>query len=1017
MTPQQFIDKWQASKLSERSACHEHFLDLCKLLGQPTPAESDPDGAWYTFERGVHKLEGEQGWADVWMENHFAWEYKGKHKDLTAAYKQLLQYREDLGNPPLLVVCDMNRFEVHTNFTRTAKKVYAFDLAGLAEPANLDVLRKAFTAPDELRPGQTAEAVTEQASEIIGQIADGMRVRNIDAHRAAHFLMKIMFSMFAEDIVLLKNKPLKQIFESAAKPGVANAADKLSKLLKNLFEAMAAGGTFGADDVLHFNGGLFADADVIDLRVDEIQKLAVVNTLDWSNVEPSVFGTLFERILDPAKRSQIGAHYTSRDDILLLLEPVMMQPLRREWAEVKGKCESLVPKIQEEARKRKKAALSKAKAPKPVRDFNKLIEDFHDRLTKVTVLDPACGSGNFLYVALKLLLDLEKEVITYASRYVPGMFPEVRPTQLAGIEINEYAQELASVVIWIGYLQWMHHNGFNPPSNPVLEPIESIRRMDAILDFRSADEIYEPIWPTAEFVIGNPPFLGDKRMRNRLGKDYTETLRAKYKGRLPGRSDLCCYWFEKAREMVVAKRCSRAGLLATQAIRGGGNRAVLEHIKESGDIFFAVSDRDWILDGATVHVSLIGFDSGSETLKVLDGECVATINANLTSFIDITKSKQLKANKNAGFMGCTPSGPFEMPDDEALRFLSMPNPHGRPNSDVLRPWLIGDDITDRYRFEWVIDMSHLAAEHQAASYELPYRRVSELVTEARQKYTTGGDSIWRFERPRPKMRKAMLGLDRFLATSMVSKHVFFQWLPVIHLPANLVIAFASGEDFLLGLLHSRVHTLWAIEMGTQLRDAASGGRYTHTTCFETFPYPETSDAQHTAIAEAARELDQLRTNWLNPPEWTTTQTLEFPGTVGGPWDRYIDPATVRPINSSAPLSPPGRGAGGEGGEAGTRRNHPSPTLPLKGREPEEVIRIGTVKYPRTIPRDEASAKELKKRTLTNLYNQRPAWLDLAHKKLDEAVFAAYGWPADISDDDLLAKLLELNLERAAAEAR
>jgi hypothetical protein len=186
MTPQQFIAKWQASKLSERSACHEHFLDLCKLLGQPTPAESDPEGAWYTFERGVHKLEGDQGWADVWMQDHFAWEYKGKHKDLVAAYKQLLQYREDLGNPPLLVVCDMDRFEVHTNFTRTAKKVYTFNLAGLAEPANLDVLRKLFTDPDALRPGQTAEGVTEQASEIIGQVADGLRVRGIDAHRAAH---------------------------------------------------------------------------------------------------------------------------------------------------------------------------------------------------------------------------------------------------------------------------------------------------------------------------------------------------------------------------------------------------------------------------------------------------------------------------------------------------------------------------------------------------------------------------------------------------------------------------------------------------------------------------------------------------------------------------------------------------------------------------------------------------------------------------------------------------------------
>lgn len=195
MTPQEFIHKWQASKLTERAACQEHFLDLCKLLGQPTPATADPDGAWYTFERGVSKQEGGQGWADVWLKGHFGWEYKGKHKDLGAAYKQLQQYREDLENPPLLVVCDMDRFEIHTNFTGTIKQVYEFSLANLAEPKNLDILRHVFTNPDALKPGQTTEGVTKQAAEVIGQVADAMRIRGIEAHRAAHFLMKIMFSM------------------------------------------------------------------------------------------------------------------------------------------------------------------------------------------------------------------------------------------------------------------------------------------------------------------------------------------------------------------------------------------------------------------------------------------------------------------------------------------------------------------------------------------------------------------------------------------------------------------------------------------------------------------------------------------------------------------------------------------------------------------------------------------------------------------------------------------------------
>jgi hypothetical protein len=176
MSPHDFIHKWQRASLSERSAYQQHFLDLCELLGQPKPAAADPEGAWYTFERGVHKTDGGNGWADVWMRGHFGWEYKGKHKDLAAAYRQLNLYREALENPPLLVVCDLDRFEIHTNFTGTVKRLYQFNLAGLAEPANLDVLRSVFTAPESLRPGQTTEGVTRQAAELVGQIADGMRV-------------------------------------------------------------------------------------------------------------------------------------------------------------------------------------------------------------------------------------------------------------------------------------------------------------------------------------------------------------------------------------------------------------------------------------------------------------------------------------------------------------------------------------------------------------------------------------------------------------------------------------------------------------------------------------------------------------------------------------------------------------------------------------------------------------------------------------------------------------------------
>jgi hypothetical protein len=607
MTPQEFIAKWKRSTLSERSACQQHFLDLCEVLGQRKPAAADPEGAWYTFERGVQKTTGAKGWADVWMRGHFGWEYKGKHKDLAAAYQQLLLYREDLENPPLLVVCDLDRFHVHTNFTGTAKQVHRFDLSGLAAPANLDLLRKVFTQPEALRPGLTRESITRQAAERFGLLADGMRIRGVDAPLAAHFLMKLMFCMFGDDIGLLPDRIFSRVLA-----GSKNDPKRLCQRLHALFEAMSQGGDFGADPIMHFNGGLFEDADVVELRPDEIEELIRVNEHDWADVEPSIFGTLFERTLDPEKRSQIGAHYTSRDDILTLLEPVVMVP-RREWDELRAKCDKLWAKVRKGAPKRSPRARKPSKAS---RDLDRALLDFVEHLAHVRILDPACGSGNFLYVAINLLLDLEKEVIAYGATRGVSILPHVRPTQLAGLEINPYAQQLAQVVIWIGYLQWMHHNGFKPPSDPVLEPIESIHLMDAILDRSDPDNPREPEWPEADFIVGNPPFLGGKRMLSELGDEYTETLRQLYESRLPRFSDLCCYWFEKARAQIEKDKCKRAGLLATQGIRGGANREALNRIKRSGDIFFAESDRDWILDGATVHVSMIGFDAGDAAPRI-----------------------------------------------------------------------------------------------------------------------------------------------------------------------------------------------------------------------------------------------------------------------------------------------------------------------------------------------------------------------------------------------------------------
>jgi hypothetical protein len=985
MTPAEFISKWKVAELKERAACQEHFLDLCAVLGEKTPAAADPKGEWYTFEYGLKKDGGGQGFADVWKKGHFGWEYKGKRKDLNAAFNQLAQYRGALENPPLLIVCDLNCFEIHTNFNNKVKEVHTFDLDGLADAKNLNKLRLAFTNPNELEPGRTQAQVTEEVAAKFAQIAKGMRQRNIEAHEAGQFLMKIMFCMFAEDMELL---PRNLFLETVRKTKFDSR--KLTKPLKTLFEAMAdKDGMFGNDEIPWFNGGLFKDTTVIELTNTEVRQIAEAAEADWSDVEPSIFGTLFERILNPGTRSQLGAHYTSREDIETLVQPVMMAQLRREWAEVKteaekileaykeDKAQKLLPK--EEAKpaikkKRRRKGEPKEKPQlKTLSDFEKCLFDFHDRLAGVQVLDPACGSGNFLYVALHLLLDLEKEVLTYAVSRGLNRFPLVRPKQLHGIEINAYAQELAQVVIWIGYLQWMKFNGFPVQTEPILDSMENIECRDAILDLSDPANPKEPEWPSAEFIVGNPPFLGDKKMRGELGDEYVEQLRKLYEGRLPGQSDLVCYWFEKSRAMIEAGFLKRAGLIATQGIRGGANRASLDRVKTTGDIFFGISDRDWILDGASVHISMVGFDAGNEQIKLLDGFRVESINQNLSSDTNTTRAVQLVENSGISFIGTMKKAPLDIAESIALSWIKKPNVNLKPNSDILRPWMNGKHLTQRASSTWIVDYPLKMKEEEAAKYDAPFSYVLTTVKPIRAGHREAVQARywWRQARPCPDLMFAIRNLKRYVCVVRAAKYRIYAWVDSTVVPDNALVAFSRDDDYFFGVIQTRIHETWAYAQGTQVRERESGFRYTPTTCFETYPFPEPTKAQELAIAAVANELDTLRNNWLNPPEWTKTEVLEFPGSVDGPWKRYV-----------------------------TAQN---------------MMGIGTVKYPRLVPKDATAARELKKRTLTNLYNERPAWLANVHRKLDEAVFAAYGWSPDISNDELLAKLLALNLERAAKQ--
>lgn len=923
LSPQEFVDKWRHATLKERSACQEHFIDLCRLVGHPTPAEKDPKGESFTFEAGATKTSGGQGWADVWKKGYFAWEYKGKHANLDKAYQQLLQYHEALQNPPLLVVSDIDRIIVHTRFTNTVKQVYEITLDDLLTQEGWRLLYSVFYEPRTLRAPQTPEQVAEAAAREFARLADILRKWGEDPQRTAHFLIRLLFCLFAEDIGLLP----KGLFTRLAENTRRNTA-AFTRQVRVLFGEMSKGGWFGSDPIANFDGRLFDDDTVLELDSDGIEILVQVSKLDWSSIEPFILGTLFERSLDPSKRAQIGAHYTSKEDILLIVEPVLMAPLRRRWKEIQVEARDLADRRDKTKSRRHKTQRQN--------ELESLLKSFHTEIAEIQVLDPACGSGNFLYIASKQLLDLQKEVATFASEVgTARLAPSVSPAQLHGIEINAHAHELAQATVWIGYIQWLQENGFGIPSEPILKPIETIVRMDAILAYDEQGQPIEPDWPEADVVIGNPPFLGDKKMRGGLGDKYVDDLRALYAYRIPGQSDLCCYWFEKSRTLIEAGKLRRAGLLATQSIRGGANRKVLGRIKETGDIFWAQSDRDWILDGATVHVSMVGFDSGTESFRTLDSQPVTIINADLTAMADLTKAQRLRENQELAFIGDTKNGKFDIPESIAQEMLSAPpNPNGKPNSDVLRPWINASDITGRPRNMWIIDFGVDMQEHEAALYERPYEYVRKLVKPKRDKVRNPLERSkwWLHSRPAPDFRATVRGLTRYIATPRVSKHRIFVWVTEQTLPDNAVVVFARNDDYSFGILHSRMHELWARGTGTQLREAASGFRYSQTFTFKTFPFPwppgqePQGDPRVEAIAQAAHELVEKRDAWLNPPG--------------------------------------------------------------------------------------ATEKELKKRTLTNLYNQRPTWLDLAHRKLDEAVLDAYGWPYDLSDEEILERLLALNLERA-----
>jgi type II restriction/modification system DNA methylase subunit YeeA len=1007
MTPEQLIANWRGNTRSERAAAHQHFLELCELLGVDKPG-----GADYDFEKPVRKIGDTQGFADVWKRHCFAWEYKRDRRNLVDAYAQLKGYADDLENPPLLIVSDMQEIRVHTNFTNSIAQTHVISLPDLISVEKRDLLRHCFSISgvERLRPNVTREGVTAEAASAFAGIAVALR-RNHDERRVAHFINKLVFCLFAEDIELLPNRVFASVLEEAAK----SHADP-EPMLRNLFHAMAnPNSSFGPFAVPWFNGGLFDDDDVLPLGQNQLRDLTSAALLDWQAIDPTIFGTLFESGLDDKRRSEmaglfdapepdghelalpltapaaqrgVGIHYTDEATIMKIIEPVVVAPLRREWDEVKADIGEL-----DERRAR---ATAPAQRERLLTEARGLYRDFRTRLGHYRVLDPACGSGNFLALSLRALKDFELAVADDAQAMgLPFINFSVGPEAVRGIEINGYAAELARLTVWITELQWQMRKGFAVERRPILDKLDGIIRADALLTTSGN----EREWPDADVIVGNPPFLGGKRMRTELGDAYVDRLFAAYKGRVPAEADLVAYWFAKACEQMASgaasleavmagpdpaihenepvdarheaghdkvlkeRRLRRVGLVGTNSMRGGANRRVLDKIVREGRIFDAWDDEPWVIKGVAVRVSLICFERNAGRASArLDGKQVQRIAASLTaSRSDLTTARSLPENKGVAFMGDTKGGAFDIPGALARQWLQMPlNPNGRPNSDVLRPWVNGMDITRRPTDKWIIDFGWQLSEPEAALYEAPFAWCLAHVKPDRDnnRREAYAKFWWRHVEPRPGMWRAIGKNFRYVVTPTVAKHRFFCWLDGSDCADHQLIATARDDDTIFGVLHSRFHQAWALALCTWL-GVGNDPRYTPSTTFETFAFPEgltpnipspayADDPRAIAIAAAARRLNELREAWLNPSD-------------------------------------------------------------LVDRVPEVVPG-----YPdRILAKNPEAAAVLKKRTLTNLYNERPAWLDHAHRDLDAAVAAAYGWPADITEEEALARLLALNLERAA----
>ncbi|WP_432450481.1 class I SAM-dependent DNA methyltransferase [Aliiroseovarius marinus] len=1041
----EFIERWKHSGGAERANYGLFLSELTEVLGveKPLPVTDTGSNDHYRLERPVASAaigETSKKYIDLYRRGSFILETKqGAHgksapsdqlslpeiptvkrvghgvrgtrawdKMMDKARGQADNYargiaRED-GWPPFIIVCDVGYvFEIYADFSGQGHGYTQFPdgnsfrvfLDDLEKPEIQELFQAIWNDPQSLDPSKTAAKVTREIADQLALLGRSFEKQGHEPDTVAAFLMRCLFSMFAEDVDLIPKESFTDLLKD-----MAQDPDNAAPALENLWQTMNTGGfsPILKTKVLRFNGGLFADAGALPLDSQQIALLIGAAQKDWKFVEPAIFGTLLERALDKRQRHKLGAHYTPRAYVERLVMPTVIEPLRRDWEDVRAST----------------YALAEQGDMKKARDT---VHAFHLKLADTRVLDPACGSGNFLYVALELMKRLEGEVTARLEELGEEQTAlslasfTVDPHNFLGIELNPWAARVAELVLWIGYLQWHFRTyGKAAPAEPVLRDFHNIENRDAVLDHGdttprmvdgakvtrwdgittkphpvTGEEVPDDTarvdvldyatpkpaqWPEADFIVGNPPFIGASRMRDALGDGYAEALWSAYP-KMPKSADFVMFWWEKAAAKARAfnaktgKGTRRFGFITTNSLRQTFNRKVLEpHLgdpKKPLSLIYAIPDHPWVdaSMGAAVRIAMTVGRAGRHEGRLLtiaeehkgqtedEGRLVhfdeerGKIFANLRTGADVAGAKALKANEGISSPGVKLHGAGFIVNREEAKQLGLGTVDGLENH--IREYRNGRDLTATPRGVMVIDLFGLTEAEVRQKYPAVYQHVLDKVKPERDQNNreTYRKNWWVFGEPRKDLRPAMKGLPRYIATVETSKHRVFQFLDENVLPDNMLIAIGLSDAACLSILSSRFHVAWALSSGGTLEDRP---RYNKSRCFDPFPFPTLTEAQKTTLRALGEELDAHRKDrQAAHPKLTLTQMYNV----------------------------------------------------------LEKLRAGEA--------IEGKDKEIYEQGLIGLLKE-------IHDRIDAAVADAYGWPHDLSDDDILHRLVDLNAERAREEA-